>query len=141
MKYIIPKLSQIVTDLENEKPAVMRSMRTESGRNLWKAERHNLMDAIACIDAAYRQHDDNDNAKAKANSDANDSADPNASDADSEPTALAKQGAEPVPGAWPEPQRPTPPQERRTYPGEGLRLVGRDPADDGEDDGNGPRHV
>ena len=82
MKIIIPKLSKIVTDLENEKPAVMRSMCTESGRNLWKAERHNLMDAIACIDAAYRQHDDS----AKANSDS-DSADPNASDADHNPTA------------------------------------------------------
>ena len=80
MKIIIPKLSKIVTDLENEKPAVMRSMRTESGRNLWKAERHNLEYVIACIDAAYRQHDDN----AKAN---NDNADPNASDADHNPTA------------------------------------------------------
>ncbi len=57
--------------------------------------------------------------------------------ADTAPTALARQGAEPQPGAWPAPARLTPPSERRVYPGEGLRLVGQDP---GEDEG-GPRHV
>ncbi len=57
--------------------------------------------------------------------------------ADREPTALAGQGAEPVPGAWPAPARETPPNERRVHPGEGLLLIGREP----EDDGHGPRHV
>ena len=68
--------------------------------------------------------------------------------ADSEPTALARQGAEPVPGAWPAVARPTPKAERRTYPGEGLRLVGKEPvppADHNDGDaGNkssGLRHV
>lgn len=58
--------------------------------------------------------------------------------ADTEPTALARQGAEPVPGVWPAPARRTPPEERRVYPGEGLRLVGKTPAPD--EDGE-PRHV
>jgi catechol 2,3-dioxygenase-like lactoylglutathione lyase family enzyme len=57
--------------------------------------------------------------------------------ADSQPTACAEQGAEPVPGAWPAPERQTPASERRVYPGEGLRLVGKEPGDDG----HGPRHV
>ncbi len=58
--------------------------------------------------------------------------------ADTEPTALARQGAEPVPGVWPAPVRRTQPEERRVYPGEGLRLVGKTPAPD--EDGE-PRHV
>jgi len=57
--------------------------------------------------------------------------------ADTEPTACAAEGAEPMPGVWPAVPRPTPVAERRVYPGEGLRLVGKEP----EDDGNGPRHV
>ncbi|OIO05980.1 MAG: glyoxalase [Desulfovibrionaceae bacterium CG1_02_65_16] len=57
--------------------------------------------------------------------------------ADSAPTARAAEGPEPRPGAWPSPGRPTPPEDRRVYPGEGLRLVGQEP----EDDGSGPRHV
>ncbi|SNR86236.1 Catechol 2,3-dioxygenase [Humidesulfovibrio mexicanus] len=62
--------------------------------------------------------------------------------ADSAPTPLARQGAEPVPGAWPEPVAPTRPEDRRAYPGEGLLLVGRDPAAEGRaGGGKGPRHV
>lgn len=57
--------------------------------------------------------------------------------ADTHPTACAEQGAGPVPGVWPAPERPTLASERRVYPGEGLRLVGQEP----EDDGSGPRHV
>lgn len=47
--------------------------------------------------------------------------------ADSQPSACAREGSEPVPGAWPAPLHPTPEAERRVYPGEGLRLVGREP--------------
>jgi hypothetical protein len=61
--------------------------------------------------------------------------------ADSEPTACARQGAEPVPGVWPEAARPTPKAERRVYPGEGLRLVGKEPGDGTAGGGKGPRHV
>lgn len=57
--------------------------------------------------------------------------------ADSAPTALARQGADPMPGAWPAPARATPRAERRVHPGEGMLLTGREP----EDDGHGPRHV
>lgn len=57
--------------------------------------------------------------------------------ADSEPTACAAQGPEPVPGVWPAVARPTPKDERRVYPGEGQVLVGGKP-EDGDD---GPRHV
>jgi len=60
--------------------------------------------------------------------------------ADTEPTACAKQGAEPVPGVWPRPVRSTPKAERRVYPGEGLLLVGKEPAG-GDGGGKGPRHV
>ena len=58
--------------------------------------------------------------------------------ADTEPTACAKEGPEPVPGVWPAPARATAPQDRRVYPGEGLLLVGKKPEQgpDGE-----PRHV
>lgn len=41
---------------------------------------------------------------------------------DSEPTALAREGADPVPGRWPEPDRFTPPEEREVYPGEGDQI-------------------
>jgi len=58
--------------------------------------------------------------------------------ADTQPTAMAAHGPEPRPGAWPAPRRSTAPEDRRVYPGEGLRLVGQEP---GEDDGHGPRHV
>ena len=42
--------------------------------------------------------------------------------ADRHPSATAKEGAEPQPGKWPAPT-PTPPVERRIYPGEGRELV------------------
>lgn len=65
--------------------------------------------------------------------------------ADTEPTRLARQGAEPVPGAWPQAARPTPRSERRAYPGEGLLLLGKKPAADETDGGTGGgktlRHV
>lgn len=59
--------------------------------------------------------------------------------ADTEPTRLARQGAEPVPGAWPQAARPTPRSERRAYPGEGLLLLGKKPAGDesGDDAADG----
>ncbi|MDP2849167.1 MAG: VOC family protein [Humidesulfovibrio sp.] len=57
--------------------------------------------------------------------------------ADTEPTACASQGAAPVPGVWPAPKRITSVSERRAYPGEGLRLLGKEP-EEGDD---GPRHV
>jgi len=57
--------------------------------------------------------------------------------ADTEPTPYAKEGAEPVPGVWPAVTRPTLKAERRVYPGEGLRLVGKEP----KDGDKGPRHV
>lgn len=63
---------------------------------------------------------------------------------DSAPTPLARQGAEPVPGAWPAPAAPTPAEDRRAYPGEGLLLVGRAPGAEGGagvGGGKGPRHV
>lgn len=56
---------------------------------------------------------------------------------DTEPTPFAREGSEPVADVWPRPVRPTHASERRVYPGEGLRLVGREPEDkDGE-----PHHV
>ena len=42
--------------------------------------------------------------------------------ADRHPSATAQEGAEPQPGHWPAPT-PTPPVERRIYPGEGRELV------------------
>ena len=41
---------------------------------------------------------------------------------DREPTTLAKEGPEPQPGRWPEVQKPTPPAQRRIYPGAGSEL-------------------
>lgn len=42
---------------------------------------------------------------------------------DSQPTAVALEGADPRPGRWPEPERPTPPEDRMLYPGEGRILL------------------
>ena len=42
--------------------------------------------------------------------------------ADRNPSAVAREGAEPQPGKWPAPT-PTPLAERRVYPGEGRELV------------------
>jgi len=39
---------------------------------------------------------------------------------DAKPTPVAKEGAEPQPGHWPEVTRPTPDDERMVYPGEGV---------------------
>jgi catechol 2,3-dioxygenase-like lactoylglutathione lyase family enzyme len=41
---------------------------------------------------------------------------------DKQPSAAALEGAEPNPGIWPEVTRPTPPAERRTWPGAGSEL-------------------
>lgn len=43
--------------------------------------------------------------------------------ADKRPTAVAREGADPVPGKWPPVTRPTPLSERRIYPGEGRELL------------------
>ncbi len=45
---------------------------------------------------------------------------------DKMPTALAQEGPEPRPRAWPEQIRPTPPDERVAYPGDGMILVEKD---------------
>jgi catechol 2,3-dioxygenase-like lactoylglutathione lyase family enzyme len=42
--------------------------------------------------------------------------------ADQEPTMLARQGHEPRPGSWPPVKEPTPPAERKVYPGAGSEL-------------------
>lgn len=42
--------------------------------------------------------------------------------ADASPTALAKEGAAPVPGRWPAVKQPTPEEARKAYPGEGSRY-------------------
>jgi len=39
------------------------------------------------------------------------------------PSAVTLEGAESQPGNWPEVTEPTPPEERRVYPGEGRELV------------------
>ena len=41
---------------------------------------------------------------------------------DLEPTAAAREGADPQPGQWPEANRPTPAALRRVYPGVGSEL-------------------
>ena len=43
--------------------------------------------------------------------------------ADSDPSPLAREGAEPVPGRWPAVSRPTPVAERAVYPGDGRQLL------------------
>jgi catechol 2,3-dioxygenase-like lactoylglutathione lyase family enzyme len=42
--------------------------------------------------------------------------------ADTEPTPLAKEGADPRPDRWPAVTSPTPPSKRRVYPGAGSEL-------------------
>ncbi len=42
--------------------------------------------------------------------------------ADEQPSDIAKEGFDPVPGHWPEVSRPTPKQERSSYPGVGSEL-------------------
>jgi catechol 2,3-dioxygenase-like lactoylglutathione lyase family enzyme len=46
--------------------------------------------------------------------------------ADDRPTLTAKEGSEPLAGKWPEAGRPTPPQERRIFPGAGSRLYSKE---------------
>jgi len=41
---------------------------------------------------------------------------------DTKPTALAKEGPEPQPDRWPAVKNPTPPAQRRIYPGAGSEL-------------------
>jgi catechol 2,3-dioxygenase-like lactoylglutathione lyase family enzyme len=41
---------------------------------------------------------------------------------DTQPTALAREGAEPQPGRWPAVKTPTPPSRRRIYAGAGTEL-------------------
>jgi catechol 2,3-dioxygenase-like lactoylglutathione lyase family enzyme len=45
---------------------------------------------------------------------------------DKRPSSLALEGPEPQAGHWPEVEHPTPPEERRVYPGEGMILVEED---------------
>ena len=42
---------------------------------------------------------------------------------DSNPSAIARQGPEPHPDQWPPVEKPTPPQERKVYPGEGREVL------------------
>ncbi len=42
--------------------------------------------------------------------------------ADRSPSAIAREGDRPQPGKWPPVERPTPPEERRLYPGAGSDL-------------------
>ncbi|UCE82967.1 MAG: VOC family protein [Deltaproteobacteria bacterium] len=42
---------------------------------------------------------------------------------DSSPSTVALEGPEPQPDHWPEVTEPTPPEERKVYPGEGRELV------------------
>jgi catechol 2,3-dioxygenase-like lactoylglutathione lyase family enzyme len=57
--------------------------------------------------------------------------------ADTKPTLYALEGPEPNTNIWPCPVRTTPKAERRVYPGEGLRLVGKEP----DDKDHEPHHV
>ena len=50
--------------------------------------------------------------------------------ADRHASAVAREGADPQPGNWPRPDRPTPPDDRRVYPGEGRELLTADATDD-----------
>jgi len=43
---------------------------------------------------------------------------------DVNPSILATEGPDPLPGRWPEVLRPTKPEEREIFPGEGLVLSG-----------------
>jgi catechol 2,3-dioxygenase-like lactoylglutathione lyase family enzyme len=42
---------------------------------------------------------------------------------DKKPTAIAQEGTEPQPGKWPEATKPTLPEDRMVYPGEGMILL------------------
>ncbi len=42
---------------------------------------------------------------------------------DKQPSRTAQEGPNPVPGVWPEVKTPTPPAERRIYPGEGREFL------------------
>jgi catechol 2,3-dioxygenase-like lactoylglutathione lyase family enzyme len=44
--------------------------------------------------------------------------------ADPQPSTFAREGPDPRPGEWPAVKSPTPPAERRVYPGEGSRYFG-----------------
>jgi len=46
----------------------------------------------------------------------------NPAQADRHPSAVASEGAEPNPGAWPEATDPTPPERRKVYPGFGKEV-------------------
>ncbi len=45
---------------------------------------------------------------------------------DKAPTPTTLEGPDPQPGVWPEPEKPTPPEKRGIYPGEGRQLFGTD---------------
>ena len=42
---------------------------------------------------------------------------------DKRPTAITLEGAEPRPGQWPRVEKPTPPEDRMAYGGEGMILI------------------
>jgi catechol 2,3-dioxygenase-like lactoylglutathione lyase family enzyme len=42
---------------------------------------------------------------------------------DSAPSVVTLEGPEPLPGHWPPVEEPTPPQERKVYPGEGREIL------------------
>jgi len=42
---------------------------------------------------------------------------------DKRPSAVAQEGTEPQPGHWPDITKPTPPEERVAYPGEGMIFI------------------
>ena len=44
---------------------------------------------------------------------------------DSTPSQIAREGPEPQPSHWPQPARPTFPQEQTVYPGEGRILLSK----------------
>lgn len=49
--------------------------------------------------------------------------------ADRQPSAIAREGSQPQPGHWPEPESPVAEEDRRIYAGEGRVLVDSFPAD------------
>jgi catechol 2,3-dioxygenase-like lactoylglutathione lyase family enzyme len=42
--------------------------------------------------------------------------------ADRRPTPAAQEGPDPIPGRWPQPENPTPPEDKQVYPGEGAEI-------------------
>ncbi|MGD9209023.1 MAG: hypothetical protein PVH39_11090, partial [Syntrophobacterales bacterium] len=42
---------------------------------------------------------------------------------DSAPSVVTREGPEPRSGNWPPVEKPTPPQERKAYPGEGREIL------------------